>query len=730
MLQCAGTWEYPPPRDDPQGLSPSRHRSPSTDVFVPADASAVNGARSSNPGAARPQLPSSFWARFAASHEPIPEASCEGSSDSTSASRADAPLPLTPHNSLNEGDPPGSSPGSSLGSSGQKESASGQRKKKKPQPPALETQNSFTITAEVPQSPFSNDPDGKLLSNGWEPSWPVQPIVGERDSSEAYCRIFCNDKSFKNRVLSLRSDPPAAESVSSLARRASSGGYYADSEDEDGDSNAASGDTSSCTTSSSTPGSARDNVPSPFAASEASTMSSSARDSASSMLAAASQSGGADSYSRRHNGPSPFEQDIAGKDRGFSSSFSRRDSAQDSPLSDQKDGGVGRRRSSRLPFEDPPLEPRGGHDSPDIFTRRDSQMGFPGLPGLPGLDEDFLNSVAPASPQSSSADRSPDPSPFAAPEVQGNGPGPSPSANPSQHSDESSSAHGQIGQSQPAQWAQRNGVHGNGAVSGANGSLSSERRSSTAERKGFGELPATGVNKATGNAVFWAGSKSLGISFVDDPPEEATGVLGHGASARSSSSSLRLPGGAESHDTKEPLQDRGADDEAVHPGQNGGVSLLSDMVLSDHTTEQHTTSPSGDGGKSVAVPATAAARAEHGRSLHSVVQEVVQETSAESPAGSSEATTAACPAENAQPVGSTSQGALAEPAAKSDRKAAASAQSMVPEGQPLGGTRGGSGQSLQRSVSGKSILRKSMTVSVKREAVKGYLIHRCLADHS
>ncbi|KAK9916670.1 hypothetical protein WJX75_005528 [Coccomyxa subellipsoidea] len=246
-----GAWEYPPPRDDSQGLSPN-FRSHSTDVYVPTDTS-DKGARpgSLGTGAASSKLPASFWARYAATHEPIMEAAQEGSIDTDSQTSGELPLPLTPHNSLNEEATSGTqsgngsadvAPGNNSQPSGQPQrggagsgAAGKRRSKKKPAPLVLETRNSFTITAEVPVSPFSNDPEGRLLSNGWEPSWPVQLPAGERDSSEAYCRIFCSDKGRKSaRPLSLRSDSATAAD-SPFGSRASSRGYFADSE-EDADS--------------------------------------------------------------------------------------------------------------------------------------------------------------------------------------------------------------------------------------------------------------------------------------------------------------------------------------------------------------------------------------------------------------------------------------------------------------------------------------------------------------
>ena len=66
--------------------------------------------------------------------------------------------------------------------------------------------------------------------------------------------------------------------------------------------------------------------------------------------------------------------------------------------------------------------------------------------------------------------------------------------------------------------------HGeNGPEDSAIAQCSSEQR---AARRGSASMPATGVDIKTGNAAFWGGSKSLGISFVDEPQRnEAAGSL-------------------------------------------------------------------------------------------------------------------------------------------------------------------------------------------------------------
>lgn len=661
VCPAAGAWEYPPPRDDSQGLSPSL-RSHSTDVYVPTNAS-DKGARpgSLGTGAASSKLPASFWARYAANYEPIMEAAREGSIDTDSQPSGELPLPLTPHNSLNEEATSGTqsgngsadvAPGNNSQPSGQPQrggagsgAAGKRRSKKKPAPLVLETRNSFTITAEVPVSPFSNDPEGRLLSNGWEPSWPVQLPAGERDSSEAYCRIFCSDKGRKSaRPLSLRSDSATAAD-SPFGSRASSRGYFADSEK---DADSTRGDDSRASSSTAFGGC------SPFAGSEPG-------------------SGGLPE--RRHSERSPFS-----------------DPDEDAETSGS---GLGRRHSDRAPFADP--DP-GALEGMGLFTRRDSQMGFP------GLDEDFSNGNTPelpsASPSLSSpfSSRSAAPSPFANPEVQLKGDTRSQSESSASitspfTAQRQSSSNGEItGQNGAAgqSHAVPNGVLGNGAANG--GDL--ERRASGRGRADSANMPPTGVNKTTGNAVFWAGSKSLGISFVDEP-EEAAPAPGP---ARFTNGDMHLPGGAE-------MSDSSAEDPAFGEG------------LSEEPSEL-----GADGRPANALPQRAAAAGSP------------QETAAESAPGlgSSAAADAVERAEGAENGEEPSGAAGNESAADLEAELGAGwkAQSLpsprATAAAAAAAADAEAGPALPRRLS-KGILRKSVAaISIKREAVKGYLIHRCL----
>lgn len=507
LCPVTGAWEYPPPRDESQGL---HLRSPSTDVYVPGDSS-VSGTRSSSPG-----LPASFWARFAASHEPIPESHREGSNDSDSAaSSSERPMPLTPHNSLNKdaASGPGRAPdpaannGAAAARPARTDAAGRGCGRKKAAPPELETRDSFSLNADVPQSPFSNDPEGRLLSNGWEPSWPVPELTRPRDSAEAYCRIFCGDKSRKStRAFSFRSDAPAPDVASPFGSRASSHGYFADSED-------------SCSTG--VGGS------SPFAGSEPGPL-----------------------PGRRHSGgPSPFGDAHEGE-------------SSESPF--------GRRHSDRAAFAVPEPGNLGGSGGLD---RRDSQMGFPSLEELAAMDAAEMSSAS-TSLSSHFSGRSVDPSPFAAPAVQqkgsvGSSPEPSSSTcstttpstdqttkststfasqmpeNTSPFADQKPTSNGNVGERSAADMqtaagltARQNGV----AVYPTAGGVS-DRLDSAKERSDSGNTPATGVNKATGNAVFWKGSKTLGISFRDD--DDAAAAQNGAANA---ANGMRLPGGAGSED--------------------------------------------------------------------------------------------------------------------------------------------------------------------------------------
>ncbi len=672
---AAGAWEYPPPRDDAQGLSPS-FRSPSTDVYVPAypsDKSARPGALGANPGSS--QLPASFWARFAASQEPIMEAAREGSIDTDSQLSGEMNLPLTPHNSLNDdaarvqkGD---GSANAAAGNDGSRRppraedggAAAGRRRAKKPPPPALETRNSFTITAEVPVSPFSNDPEGRLLSNGWEPSWPVQLPAGERDSSEAYCRIFCSDKGRKSaRPLSLRSDSGASTAADSPFSRAVSGrGYIADSdEDPDCDSMCRA----NCQDSSSTGFGGS----SPFASSKPSFL------------------------ERRHSERSPFDGDA------------------------ETSNGLGRRHSDRAPFTDPAEDP-GDLGGMGLFTRRDSQMGFP------GLDEELSNGDTPevpsASPSLSSpfTGRSAAPSPFADPDVQLKGSGslsqeasPAPSRSSSsspfaaqQHSSANGDAPGQNGPAAAARWAVPNGMHGNGAANGGDPERSASGRSSADSAI----TPPTGVNKATGNAVFWAGSKTHGISFVDEPQDAAPK---HG-SARFPNGDMRLPGGAEAKESP-------ADGDEPSQAELGANDLLADDAEASSGV--------------VAAPAASAATgAEQGASSVDSAQEPAAEaalaglaTSAGADDASSHGQAEGVEADVEARVAAESDAVDSEEVGIGAERKAQSLPS--PQQVPGAGGRAAavSGRALRRTVS-KSILRKSTKISVQREAIKGYLIHRC-----